>query len=100
MATIPESRKPSQLKIAIVGAGMGGLTLALSLAKAGFEKIHVYEHAPGLGFVGAGIQLAANMSRILDRLGVWDEIRREAVLITANSIRGTHQPGPKHTLAT
>jgi salicylate hydroxylase len=53
---------------------MGGLTCALALAKAGFDNIEVYEYASNLGFVGAGIQLAPNMARILDRLGVWRDI--------------------------
>jgi salicylate hydroxylase len=67
---------------------MGGLTCALAMAREGFENIHVYETASNLGFVGAGIQLAPNMSRILDKLGVWKEIEREAVLCKETSIRG------------
>ena len=66
---------------------MGGLTCALALAKQGFENIHVYEYAQDLGFVGAGIQLAPNMARILDRLGVWADIEREAVVLKDTSIR-------------
>ena len=67
---------------------MGGLTCALALAKAGFEIIEVYEYASNLGFVGAGIQLAPNMARILDRLGVWEDIEKEAVVLNETSIRG------------
>jgi salicylate hydroxylase len=67
---------------------MGGLSSALALAKNGFEDIHVYETASNLGFVGAGIQLAPNMSRILDRLGVWKQIEKEAVYVKETSIRG------------
>lgn len=52
-----------QVRIAIVGAGMGGLTLALALAKQGFRSIKVYETASNLGFTGAGIQEAPNMAR-------------------------------------
>lgn len=66
---------------------MGGLACALSLAKQGFTHIEVYETASNLGFVGAGIQLAPNMARILDRLGVWAEIEREAVDLKETSIR-------------
>lgn len=66
---------------------MGGLTCALALAKRGFEDIHVFEYAKDLGFVGAGIQLAPNMARILDRLGVWSDIEREAVILSDTSIR-------------
>lgn len=65
---------------------MGGLTCALALAKAGFENIEVYEYASNLGFVGAGIQLAPNMARILDRLGVWRDIEKEAVVLNETSI--------------
>ena len=74
---------------------MGGLTCALALAKEGFEDIHVYETASNLGFVGAGIQLAPNMSRILDDLGVWKDIEKEAVVLRKTSIRGTSLPFPK-----
>lgn len=77
----------ANLKICIIGAGMGGLTCALALAKNGFQDIHVYEYAKDLGFVGAGIQLAPNMARILDRLGVWSDIEREAVVLHDTSIR-------------
>lgn len=45
--------------------------------------------ASELGFVGAGIQLAPNMARILDRLGVWKQIAAEAVACRDTSIRGT-----------
>lgn len=67
--------------------GMGGLATALALAKRGFENIEVFEFAKDLGFVGAGIQLAPNMARILDRLGVWADIEREAVVLEDTSIR-------------
>ncbi|KUI60711.1 3-hydroxybenzoate 6-hydroxylase 1 [Cytospora mali] len=75
------------LKIAVIGAGMGGLGCALSLAKKGFKDITVYENASNLGFVGAGIQLAPNMNRILDRLGCWQEIYAEATNVKETSIR-------------
>ena len=74
------------LKISIIGAGMGGLATALSLANAGHKNITVYEHASNLGFVGAGIQLAPNMARILDKLGVWEGIAAEAVQCANTSI--------------
>lgn len=66
---------------------MGGLATALACAKKGFKNIHVYETASNLGFVGAGIQLAPNMARILDRLGVWADIEKEAVDLKETSIR-------------
>lgn len=66
---------------------------ALALAKVGFTNIQVYEYASDLGFVGAGIQLAPNMVRILDRLGIWDEVEREAVEVQNTSIRSASIPG-------
>lgn len=66
---------------------MGGLATALALAKKGFSNIDVYETASNLGFVGAGIQLAPNMARVLDRLGVWADIEKEAVDLKETSIR-------------
>ncbi|KAF2191549.1 FAD/NAD(P)-binding domain-containing protein [Zopfia rhizophila CBS 207.26] len=75
------------IKICIVGAGMGGLACALALAKADHTDITVYEVASNLGFVGAGIQLAPNMARILDRLGCWKQIADEAVECAETSIR-------------
>lgn len=82
--TSPEVR---DLHVAIVGAGMGGLSCALALAKRGFNHIDVYEYAGDLGFVGAGIQLPPNMARILSRFGCWDNIEKEAVKIYSTSIR-------------
>ena len=66
---------------------MGGLATALALAQKGFLNIDVFETASNLGFVGAGIQLAPNMARILDRLGCWKDIEAEAVDIKETSIR-------------
>lgn len=82
------AKSPKDLQIAILGAGMGGLTCALALAKRGFKNIDVYENAHDLGFVGAGIQLAPNMARVLDGLGVWKPIEAEAVNIKDTSVRG------------
>ena len=66
---------------------MGGLATALALAKEGFTHIDIFETASNLGFVGAGIQLAPNMGRILDRLGVWAPIAEDATKLDGASIR-------------
>ena len=54
-------------KILIAGAGIGGLTAALALRDAGFE-VRVFERAPLLREVGAGIQLSPNGMRVMDAL--------------------------------
>ena len=60
-------------RIAIIGGGIGGLTAALSLLRAGFDA-HVYEQTAALSEVGAGIQVSPNASRVLHGLGLADEL--------------------------
>ena len=53
-------------RIAIVGGGIGGLTLAIALQRKGFP-VTVYEGAPAIQPLGAGLGLAANaMNAFLD----------------------------------
>ena len=65
-------------KILIVGGGIGGMTAAACLLKAGFD-VAVFEQAAQLGEVGAGIQLSANPMRVLQHLGLVDELARRGV---------------------
>jgi salicylate hydroxylase/6-hydroxynicotinate 3-monooxygenase len=65
---------PGQPRIAIIGAGMGGLTLAAGLARFGLAA-EIYEQAPAFGVVGAGIQLTPNATRALDGLGLLQKLR-------------------------
>ena len=60
-------------KILIAGAGLGGLAAASCLLKAGFD-VEIYEQAPELGEVGAGIQLSANAMHVLAHLGLGEVI--------------------------
>ncbi len=56
-------------RIAVVGAGLGGMTVAGFLQRAGFA-VTVYEQAPGFSRIGAGIILSANVMKVLRRLGL------------------------------
>ena len=61
-------------KILIAGAGLGGLAAASSLMKAGHD-VEIYEQAPQLSEVGAGIQVSANAMHVLRGLGLEQPIR-------------------------
>ena len=63
----------------IVGGGIGGLATALALSQATGRSVHVLERSTEFGEIGAGLQLAPNATRILDRLGVLTEISGYAV---------------------
>ncbi|WP_022706703.1 FAD-dependent monooxygenase [Paracoccus zeaxanthinifaciens] len=65
-------------RAAVIGAGIGGLTAALALARRGAD-VTLDERAPELGDVGAGIQISANAVRVLDALGVGQALREAAV---------------------
>lgn len=65
--------------MAIIGAGLGGLTCALGLVRSG-RSVVVYEQAPQLGEVGAGITLSPNSSRIMIALGLEAGMRRLGVV--------------------
>lgn len=64
--------------IAVIGGGIGGLTAALCLLKVGFD-VHVYEQAQTLREVGAGIVISPNATRILDGLGLGQEMAKLGV---------------------
>ena len=57
------------LRIAVIGAGLGGMTAAGLLQRAGF-KVKVYEQAPAFSRIGAGIHLSANVMIVMRRLGI------------------------------
>ena len=61
-------------RVLIGGGGIGGLTAALALLRNGID-VEVYEQASELKEVGAGVQLAANGTRVLYALGVGDELK-------------------------
>jgi salicylate hydroxylase len=73
-------------QIAVVGAGIGGLTAALALLKRGLD-VTVYEQAPELREVGAGIQISSNGTRVLYALGLKEALDRVQVLPSRRQIR-------------
>ncbi len=70
-------RGTSSASVAIIGAGIGGLTTALALKDVGFE-VTVYEQAQALESLGAGLQLSPNATRILHALGLKEQLARSS----------------------
>lgn len=62
----------------IAGAGIGGLTAAACLLKSGYP-VRVFEQAPELGEIGAGIHMSANAIKMLCHLGLADALERVGV---------------------
>ena len=62
------------MRVLIAGGGIGGLSAALALLKHGID-VEVYEQAGALKEVGAGVQLAANGTRVLYALGIGEELK-------------------------
>jgi len=67
------------MKILVAGAGIGGLTSALCLARAGYE-VHIFEQADKLTENGAGLQCGANAMRVLQYLGLEQSLKSLAVI--------------------
>ena len=72
------SENTSDLPVLVSGGGIGGLAAALALVRQGF-KVQVFEQAPEIGEIGAGIQLGPNAFHAFDALGVGDKARGRAV---------------------
>jgi 2-polyprenyl-6-methoxyphenol hydroxylase-like FAD-dependent oxidoreductase len=72
--------------ILIAGAGIGGLTTALALARRGF-RVRLFDQMERLEEVGAGIQLAPNATRILIALGLADRLKTRIVEPAAIRLR-------------
>ena len=64
-------------RIAIIGAGMGGLATAAALHRFGIQA-QVYEQADRFARVGAGIQMSPNAMKALRGLGLEEQVRRTA----------------------
>jgi 2-polyprenyl-6-methoxyphenol hydroxylase-like FAD-dependent oxidoreductase len=67
-----------ECEVAILGAGIGGLTLALCLHRAGIP-CRVYEAVPEIKPLGAGVNLLPHAVRVLDGLGLMDRLAATAV---------------------
>jgi 2-polyprenyl-6-methoxyphenol hydroxylase-like FAD-dependent oxidoreductase len=61
--------------VLVIGGGIGGLTAGIALRRAGFD-VELFERAPAIREVGAGISLWPNALHVLDEMGVGASVRR------------------------
>lgn len=77
---------PHAPRIHIIGAGIGGLTLALALREVGLS-CELHEAAGELREIGAGVQIGPNASRVLDHLGLSPALDEVGVRPVAGDLR-------------
>lgn len=82
------------MRIGIVGCGIAGSGLAWRLSTAGHD-VELFEQAPAIGPVGAGILLQPNGQNVLHSFGVLDEIRGHSARISGFDAK--HRSGKKLT---
>ncbi|KUI66626.1 Salicylate hydroxylase [Cytospora mali] len=65
-------------RIAVVGGGLGGMAFMSSALYAQLADVHLYEAAPQLIEVGAGVNITRNANRVLDAMGVGEDMLRKS----------------------
>ena len=75
-----------ELRIAIIGAGIGGMTAAVALAQKGLN-VSIFEQAPELSEVGAGITITPNATKGLIHLGLDEAIKKVGMAHTQQGVR-------------
>ena len=74
----------SGLRVAVVGGGIGGMTTAIALRQQGLD-VAVYEQAPELGEIGAGVLMTPNGVRALDHLGLGEPVAEVGATVSEGS---------------
>jgi 5-methylphenazine-1-carboxylate 1-monooxygenase len=77
------------MKAIVVGGGISGLSLALSLHQAGFDP-HVFESTPAFQFLGLGINIQPHAVRELTELGLGEELARNSIATAALAYFNKH----------
>jgi salicylate hydroxylase len=83
----------SRLDVVIVGGGIGGLFAANALRSKGLQ-VSVYEQAPAIGEVGAGVFLTPNSVRHLQRIGLQAAVEKWGALVGSHSRYFRHDGAP------
>ena len=76
-------------KAIIIGAGIGGLAAGIALHQAGME-VEIFERAPAIRELGAGISLWANAIHALHRLGLGDALSTLSVPYAMDGLRSSN----------
>jgi 5-methylphenazine-1-carboxylate 1-monooxygenase len=84
------SRYPHSVSVAVVGGGIGGMALALSLHDAGFRDVDVYESASRVKELGVGINLLPHATRELTELGLLDALDMVGIPTAELAYYSTH----------
>ncbi|MEX2569248.1 MAG: FAD-dependent monooxygenase [Cyclobacteriaceae bacterium] len=79
-------KKPT---ISIIGGGIAGLTTVMTLAQKGIHA-NIYEAAPQVRLVGAGLALSSNAMRVYGLLGIMDEVVAKGRLMASFSLLDQH----------
>src|SRR5262245_23721592 len=83
----------SRLNIVIVGGGIGGLFAANALISQGL-RVSVYEQAPALGEIGAGVFITPNSVRQLQRVGLGPLVEKHGARVGPGSHYFRHDGTP------
>src|SRR5438132_12466134 len=86
------------MKTIVIGGGIGGMAAALSLRNEGIE-VKVYEQAPALTEIGAGLQIAPSAGRVLERLGLGAELERLAITMQRLQMHDLRTDRPIHSVS-
>jgi|SoiMethySBSTD1v2_1073268.scaffolds.fasta_scaffold34113_5 2-polyprenyl-6-methoxyphenol hydroxylase-like FAD-dependent oxidoreductase len=73
-------------RFAIIGGGIGGLSLAIAMQRKGFQ-VTVYENAPSIKPLGAGLGLAANAVRAFMEIGISEDVLEAGAVLKKISIK-------------
>jgi 2-polyprenyl-6-methoxyphenol hydroxylase-like FAD-dependent oxidoreductase len=76
----------TKMKVLIIGAGIGGLATAIALRRAGFQA-EVFEDAPALRGIGAGISLWSNATAVLEKLGLLEDALAKSAIFSVVKIK-------------
>lgn len=83
----------SRLDVLIVGGGIGGLFAANALLAQGLQ-VSIYEQAPAIGEIGAGVFLTPNSVRHLKRIGLEPQVEKWGARVGSNSRYFRHDGAP------